>query len=324
MSRVDWNKDRVRRVRGIEIQHSIDKARNAYVDKKTEAIAVQPQDATQPEATLELNSEEVFDVIQSNVMTITPEQAEKWLEGHTHNRPLRHNDVMVIANVMKTRKWALNGESIVFDNTGRLLDGQHRLWGCMESGTPFESVVVFGVTPDTFYTIDTGRHRSPADHLVVAGVLREGKNRNRIAAAAAHLYRYLNRITNDVQKTPAESLIQVVKDYPRLEEWLLLCARAPVSLRGYATALAPVLTLGSNHHPEKASEFIERWVSGADLSVGSPILALRQKVLGLDKAVSRQDRLYFAVVAWNAFVQGRSIQRVQSMRSEVFPKIIGE
>jgi hypothetical protein len=70
---------------------------------------------------------------------------------------------------MKDGDWKLNGESIVFDDNGNVIDGQHRLTAIVESGVTIKSVVVRGVDRSTFTSIDSGVRRDGGDILAVSG-----------------------------------------------------------------------------------------------------------------------------------------------------------
>lgn len=48
---------------------------------------------------------------------------------------------------MQDGKWKLNGKTICFDRTGRLLNGQHRLSAVVRSGVSLTTVVVRGLDP---------------------------------------------------------------------------------------------------------------------------------------------------------------------------------
>jgi hypothetical protein len=263
-------------------------------------------------------------LLQTSVEVITPEVATKWLEGNTHNRPLRQRDVDRYSREMSTGRWQLNGESIIFDSTGRLLDGQHRLWACVESQVSFQAVVVRGADPETFTTIDQGRHRSPADHLVVAGVTVGGEQHTKVLAAAASLvwrYRH-NQVFSQYRLDPG-GIIELCRTEPGLEAWVKHCRRAGTGLRGFTAPMAAVLHIGSCRHREAALAFAEGWVSGANLAAGSPILTLRQRVLS-KSPTKAWERLFIASSAWNAFAQQRPLLKMGSMRSDNFPRIVGD
>lgn len=60
---------------------------------------------------------------------------------------------------MKAGKWQLNGETIVFDETGKLKDGQHRLAAIVSAKKAVRMTIITGVADDvTIY--DSGMTRS--------------------------------------------------------------------------------------------------------------------------------------------------------------------
>ena len=85
---------------------------------------------------------------------ITPEIAEKLLKRNRNNRPHKWRRVKAIARDMKN---------------GTLVDGQHRLMGCILSGNSFASLVVFNLAKDVFPNIDKGAGRSDYDSAYVNG-----------------------------------------------------------------------------------------------------------------------------------------------------------
>ncbi len=259
--------------------------------------------------------------LESATMLITPTQAARWLEGNTHNRPLRQRDVEIYATDMEVGRWKLNGESVIFDNTNKLLDGQHRLWACVESNTPFESVVVFGADPEAFTTIDQGRHRSAGDHLYVAGI--QAAYRAQVAATASLVLKYRNGQLFSSQRVPADSILTLCKQVPEVVWWANEACRNK-SLKVFTTPIAATLFLGSKNMKDKALKFMEQWRTGIDLQSGSPVLALRQRVLSGNLPFRAYDRFYLVVSAWNAFAKERPIMKVQSMRGDKFPRIEGE
>lgn len=105
------------------------------------------------------------DNIIAEVVTITPAEATNWLRANEHNRPVRKNHVNFLAGEIKNGNWQLNGQAIVIADNEQVLDGQHRLLAIIEAGTPIQSLVVYGITPEAFSTMDTGAVRSGSDAL---------------------------------------------------------------------------------------------------------------------------------------------------------------
>lgn len=139
-------------------------------------------DAPRPAGTA-LSPDGTRPAISAEMTEITPETARAWMERHREvveaekaahdgtardNRPVRYRDVAALARDMRTGKWVLNGESIKISRTGTVIDGQHRLYACMQAEVPFASLVVTGVEPEAQDTIDTGSRRSLADQLAIA------------------------------------------------------------------------------------------------------------------------------------------------------------
>lgn len=97
--------------------------------------------------------------------TITPKQAEKYLQSNISNRPLRKLLVGQYAKDMMSGKWRLTHQGIAFNCDGTLLDGQHRLRAIIESGTTVRMVVARGVDSQSQLVMDDHAKRSANDAL---------------------------------------------------------------------------------------------------------------------------------------------------------------
>lgn len=261
--------------------------------------------------------------VRTVVMEITVEQATKWLEGNTHNRHLRPVDVDKMALDIQRGRWKLNGESIIFADDSTLLDGQHRLWAIVESGMSITSVVVFGIPRETFTTIDQGRARSLADHLTVMDI--HSPNNNQLAAIASAILRYrTNQVFSKVKMEP-ERVISLLQSEPEISSWFDKARRAPKGLQGWATPIASVLYIGSRSMNDEAEMFLHQWLTGSDLKEGSPVLALRQKILNTTRVSTvGWERIFLVTSAWNAFVQNRQMFKMGTLRGDRFPPIAGD
>lgn len=125
--------------------------------------------------------------MRTEVMTVTPAMAEKMIKASTGvNRPLKTQIVRQYANDMASGKWKENGESIILDDNGNILDGQHRLHAVVMSKMTFRFSVTRGVDASSYDTIDTGTKRSGRDVLYVAGY----KDACNLAAVLSAIHRY--------------------------------------------------------------------------------------------------------------------------------------
>lgn len=116
-----------------------------------------------------VNPLEVFlNFTGSKLVVITPNIAQYVLENcNTLNRPLNKKRVAVIASAIKSGEWQVNGETIIFSKTKRLLDGQYRLSAIVAAQKEIETYVTTDVDEDAFETIDTGKTRTGSHVLSI-------------------------------------------------------------------------------------------------------------------------------------------------------------
>lgn len=109
-------------------------------------------------------------MIKTAVEKITPEKAKEYLRSNTNNyRKLSRATVKKYAEDMKNGKWELNGEPIVFSESGTLKDGQHRLMAIVMSGIDVEMNVTRGIA-DSVNTYNVGKPRTNLDILRAEGI----------------------------------------------------------------------------------------------------------------------------------------------------------
>lgn len=121
-------------------------------------------------------------IVSVEVININPSMAMKMLEHvHHKNRSVSKATVDRYARAMSDGRFdGLNGETIIIDELGNLLDGQHRLWAVVTSGVtmPFLVVTPRGTSDEIIKTIDGGYARSISDFL-------NCKNKNIVGPLAA-------------------------------------------------------------------------------------------------------------------------------------------
>lgn len=101
------------------------------------------------------------------IETITPKQAEKYLQFNTSNRNLRKALVSQYARDMQNGKWRLTHQGVAFNCDGTLLDGQHRLMAIVESGVTVQMLVARGVDSKHQLVMDDHAKRSAGDALTL-------------------------------------------------------------------------------------------------------------------------------------------------------------
>lgn len=165
---------------------------------------------------------------------ITPEKAEKMLTRNTNNyRSINKKAVYDYAYEMANGDWQPNGEPIVFDEEGRLLNGQHRLNAVVKSKTSIICLVVYGI-PKTVDVYDFQKRRSLTDILKASGSVKA----NNSIVAAANVIVWDFKAGDAVHRTSRAAVKFVEKNYELLARAHEICSGASHSQVG---RLSPVL-----------------------------------------------------------------------------------
>ena len=259
---------------------------------------------------------------------ITPVVATKLLDEQGDNRPLREQKSVRFAEAMRTGKWNPNGETIILDERGRMLDGQGRCRACQIAGVDFETYVVFSVPRKYFPSLNTGQNRNGADTLALVGtpsyVLAAAWARWQIAFDAPDMSpdkRYGRKASN-------QEILETVKKHK--ESLLATMEAANALVPGWRGAikgiLAPAILLyvyGELRRlaPDRADAFFLGVVTGTNLSAKSPMLVLRYR---LQPTVAGNTgggilRMALTIKAALAFLANRPISILKWLPGEGFP-----
>lgn len=228
-------------------------------------------------------------LIESTLEEITPQQAALWLEINTHNRPLQYQRAQALAGAIQRGEWSVNGDAIRFSSAGQLLDGQHRLQAIVIAGRPVKTLVVRGLAPDSFATIDTNRNvRSARDVLALSGIT----NYNIVAPMARLMFYFEatgNPYDSSLDKNPSAEQVLAISRRPGFAMLAnrVLAARwcrkfVGAGLTGFA------MYVFGQYREEHAAAFFRKLETGIGLEAGSPILLLRERLIN---EIGSHDRL---------------------------------
>jgi len=104
------------------------------------------------------------DTYEAKRLLVTPETASQWLKLNEANRPLRSGAVQKMADDIADGLWLeTNPQPLIFDTSGALIDGQHRLSALVRANRPLWFLVVTNVPRHTQLVIDDHLIRSVAD-----------------------------------------------------------------------------------------------------------------------------------------------------------------
>ncbi len=256
----------------------------------------------------------------SRRVIIQPGTALAWLENpdfNIMNRPIRQSDVTNWADIMKRKQWKCNGQPVIISDEGKLLDGQHRLWACVEAQTPFETYLLEGISKEVFDTIDVGKKRSASDMLDIHTKLNDEepiKYKAAVMAAIMTILEYKNGVwkTRHSHVITHHDKLEFFKKNPSIKDWVMK-ARVKGTKRWentYAANIGAIAFLGSKMYEKKAETFVIGFTTGNDLPVGSPISALRNR-LGAEKHFEKWDRMKLIAFAWNSHVENENKQSLK-------------
>lgn len=261
--------------------------------------------------------------MQAQVVIITPEQAQKWLDQNTaNNRRVSELHVDYLSGEMTAGQWKLNGEAIKFNGTS-LIDGQHRLHAVIQSGKTIESLVIRNLPNEVFDTLDTGRKRSAGDVLSMVGI----SNSAVLGSAASWIVRVQKGIVSSKRKRPSPQHIKrVVLDNPEI----MNSVHFQFHMRRVVSPGIMVAThfLFSQKDKALTEQMFESLRTGQIISKDHPFTHLRERLL--QHAISRaklpgEDIIALFIKAWNYARQGVEIKtliwRTRGDQPESFPKI---
>ncbi|MGW9453042.1 hypothetical protein [Streptomyces sp. NPDC055632] len=265
------------------------------------------------------------------IVMITPELAADFLSRETHNRRLDRSYVALLAASILRGHWQLTHQGIAMDgplSTGTVIDGQHRLHAVVKAGVAVPMVVFEHMPRETFSVLDTGRRRSSADALSLGGE----KDPTLLASTIRHVHLYREvpepgwggargRLTND---QILEKFAEEPDRYRRAVQVGRNIAKN-VFMIPTAASMAYFITVEPSTPQVRVDEWVNGLVSGANLDVGDPRLALSkalagQRARGSDRRRrSTHGEVGLYLKAWNAWVTGRPVRNLRFSKKEKLP-----
>lgn len=138
--------------------------------------------------------------MKTEIVTITPQLAAHLLRFNHSNRPMIKSNVNYWKSCIVSGSALLTHQGIAIagdlSNPERLIDGQHRLQGIVETGIPTRFMITMNVPQNTFEALDNGTPRSMS---VRAGI---SKTESQLANTMFYI------LSSQTYKTP----VSMVKD----------------------------------------------------------------------------------------------------------------
>ena len=270
--------------------------------------------------------------LRVSLVEITPKLADLWWKTKNKNRSLHLAQLNKVKRALEHDRWEINGETIIFDAHGRLIEGQHRLKAVLDTNKSLWTLIVVGIDQDRFKTMGQGSKRSAGDILSIRGE----KDARNLAAALRWVWRYEHKqmmnahplVTDDELADTIETHQEIVNSIPYGRDVKPHGILAP----GMVTALH---YLCSRVDSGQANAFFRRLGKGEELDAGHPILVLRNTLMkrgaGKKQGILRDERKApMIILTWNLLrkdptVHIKNAQRIvwnQGRGSSPYPVIL--
>lgn len=238
------------------------------------------------------------------LIEVTPKLAELWLRTKNRNRSIHLPVLAKIKRALEQGRWEINGETIIFDGEGRLIEGQHRLQAVIDTGIALWSLVVHGIDQERFKTMGQGSKRTAGDIL---GILGEKNGRN-LAAALRWVWRYNNgQMLNPHPLITDDELAETIYDHREIILSIPYGTKPPrLVAPGLVTALH---YLCSKRDKALANHFFWSLATGENLDTGNPILVLRNffiKRVEKRQVIRDERKAPMVILAWNVLRKDRN------------------
>lgn len=256
---------------------------------------------------------------QFKIVRVTPEMASAWLTRNVTNRTISQNTINQYAADMEAGDWEFTGQPIIFDNDGRLSDGQHRLTAQVKAGVVVNWMVITGVKPGTQDYIDIGRPRTVANQLQIKGF-----TQSHAVAAVARLDLIYSGILSPSKPAIRE---RAEKDLDAFTKSGRIGRSVAQVLGGSSAAYSLAHYRMSLLDESDADTFYDSLFTGANLSLTSPILVARQYIARTCKGTAkgwndsvRVNFVDYQFKAWNLWRAGKRVKSFSRPTSHVEPK----
>ena len=249
--------------------------------------------------------------LRIEIVMVTPEIAEAWLGKNTANRNINRQNIDRYARDMKAGKWRLNGETVIFADNGRLLDGQNRMHAIIKAGVPVQMLVVGNIPPDAMSTLNTGKSRNFANVLQIDGHANTSGMQTLVRRALLWDAGYRTN-TGALKPTNAE-MLDFMEAHPEL------AFSAEIGSKLASRTLLPGSIVSLTHWlfsalaPDEATWFLCR-VADEDVPRNHPARVLHRRIVSMrlhGGRVHETEALALTIRAWNAYRAGETPSKFQ-------------
>ena len=248
---------------------------------------------------------------------ITPPRAEQMLESSKGNRSESNKRICKYAEMMKAGKWNYSNDAIVVDEDGSLRNGHHRLHAIIKAGVAIEMWVCYNAPRNAWFTFDNGKARDLSDMLEIE----EGdkiKNSRTFAAVARFLYAYeknKHQLSSTIDLVLNEDVFHYAQSHKdEINDCMKIISHRKGLKCNSVFAVFRILAIRKGYFKEYIDSFLDKVFTGANLEIGNPILAFRNRCLSIQtNHGSNKERisLFFLLIkVFNLYKKGMKISKL--------------
>jgi len=210
---------------------------------------------------------------------ITPERAMELLAKNGANRRISEPWVKSLARDIVQRRWQIDGNAIRIADSGRLLDGQHRLSAIIQAKKPVRTFVIYGLKEEVMHNIDRGRPRTLGDLLKInRGIKASGLVSGIIGQLA--VFDFGVEAIHGKLKITYSDAEAILNEYQEHIDWAVkaigMKIEPGIPSGGGAMLAAFIFVRSIPRCKERVTDFADRFKTGRRLrSSGDPAEALR-------------------------------------------------
>lgn len=257
--------------------------------------------------------------VTSSLEIITPSIASQLLLNNKTNRHVAKSLISYYANQIEDDKWSVNGEPIIIGSTGALMNGQHRCLAVIKANKSIVSMIVRGVDESTFDTIDTGKNRTAADVLGIAGF---NELDSRILSTTTRLILQFDEVTgrinmNSNQKPSNHVVLETVENNPLIKKavkWVLSFPHknriVPAGWMGFLTIRCGIMD------SDRSEEYLQQVFTGLELEQTDIAYLVRQRIDRSNRAqvkMTPKQKSQIIARGWFYYLRGTWPEHEQNM-----------
>lgn len=278
---------------------------------------------------------EITGRVQTFLVKVVPSLAGDWLGLNQGNRTPSRAKIRRFAGAISKGKWIVNGETVKFSTSGRLLDGQSRLKSIIEANVPAVLEIRAGLPDRAQESMDIGETRKGAHTLEMLGEKCPGLLAT--ALRLIHLYEIGSLAAGQTGKHG--TVLENMDIGPLLERHSALRSSVGWTVGAGSAKAARMLPqsetaffhyLFGKASAKKRDSFFLQFSTGIGLRETSPTWHLRERLMAERNAsakIGKRERYGLVIKAWNAHFAGEPMQRLRFVAigtdREGFPDIAG-